>query len=182
MGTEIVAHWYLVLLLVAMVALLWTCYRMPGTPVRPLGRYYVTQTVTLLLFVPVTIFGMRGNTFFSATRPIAVSYAHRYVSDPIQTGIVLNTPFSIIRTINQLPKETPVYFADRAEMEAIYNPVHQPSDSAVVRRKNIVILIVERQDLYAVGIAAFEKPFLRASGTATGERDKACPNRRGSCR
>lgn len=45
-----------------------------------------------------------------------------------------------------------------------------------------VILIVERQDLYAVGIAAFEKPFLRASGTATGERDKACPNRRGSCR
>lgn len=142
-GTEIVSHWYLAVLFVAMVALLWRCYRIPGTPVRPLKRYYITQIVTLVLFVPVTIFGMRGNTFFSATRPIAVSYAHRYVSDPIQTGIVLNTPFSIIRTINQLPKETPVYFTDRAEMLAIYNPVHQPSDSAVVRKKNIVILIVE---------------------------------------
>lgn len=142
-GTEIINHWYLVVFFIAMLGFMWICYRRPATPGRPLRRYYITQTITLLVFVPIAIFGMRGNTFFSATRPIAVSYAHKFVNDPLQTGIVLNTPFSIIRTINQMAPETPVYFTDPARLDALYSPLHLPSDSAVVRRKNVVILIVE---------------------------------------
>lgn len=142
-GTEVVSHWYLVLLLVAIAVFLWTCYRRPCVERQSVRSYYLTNGVTLLLFIPLTIFGMRGNTFFSATRPIAVSYAHKYVNDPLQTGIVLNTPFSLIRTVNQMAREIPVYFTDPARLDALYSPLHQPSDSLVKRRKNIVIFIVE---------------------------------------
>lgn len=141
-GEEIAAHWYLALLFVALTVFLWTAYRKPGTPAKPIKRFVATQLITLVLAAPFVVFGMRGN-ISASTRPIAVSYAHRYVSDPLQTGIVLNTPFAIIRTINQMAREIPVYFTDTAEMEAIYTPVHTHSDTVAPRRKNIVILIVE---------------------------------------
>lgn len=143
LGVELVNHWYFVLLAAALIFLLWKCYRMPGTPTRPRRRYYITQSVTLVIFIPIAVFGMRGNTFFAATRPIAVSYAHKYVTDPLQTGIVLNTPFSIIRTVNQLPEEIPTYFTDPKKLESLYSPLHVPADTVRPNKKNIVILIVE---------------------------------------
>lgn len=142
-GVELVNHWYLVLLAIALIIMLWMVYRMPSAPEKPLKNYYIVQTVSLLLFIPIAVCGCRGNTFLSATRPIAVSYAHKYVKDPLQTGIVLNTPFSIIRTINQLPAELPVFFTDRAQLDRLYSPVHVPADSVKPNHKNIVILIVE---------------------------------------
>ena len=143
-ASELAAHWYLVLAFIAMVAFLWWAYRMPGTPTKPLRRYYLTQAITLAIAAPVAIMCMRGNTFFlSATRPIAVSYAHKYVDEPIQTGVVLNTPFAIIRTLNRMPQPTPVFFATAAELDAVYTPLHVPADSVVPNGKNIVILIVE---------------------------------------
>ncbi len=142
-GVELVNHWYFVLLFAGLTALLWCLYLKPATPTRPRLRYYLTQSISLLLFVPVTLFAMRGNTFFSATRPIAVSFAHNYADEPVQTGIVLNTPFSIIRSVNHVPKETPVFFATQEELDAVYSPVHYPADSVQPNLKNIVILIVE---------------------------------------
>lgn len=142
-GVELVNHWYFVLLFAGLTALLWCLYLKPAIPTRPRLRYYLTQSISLLLFVPVTLFAMRGNTFFSATRPIAVSFAHNYADEPVQTGIVLNTPFSIIRSVNHVPKETPVFFATQEELDAVYSPVHYPADSVQPNHKNIVILIVE---------------------------------------
>ncbi|MDE6117318.1 MAG: sulfatase-like hydrolase/transferase [Duncaniella sp.] len=142
-GEEFISHWYLVVLAILLIIFLWKCYRYPGTPTTPLKRYYLTQIISFVVIIPVTVMGMRGNTFFTATRPIAVSYAHTFVKEPLQTGIVLNTPFSLLRTIGQLPQQTPVYFTDQAELDAIYTPLHIPSDSVVPRKKNIVIFIVE---------------------------------------
>lgn len=142
-GGEVVSHWYLVVIAVIMIIFLWKCYLLPATPITPRKRYYLTQIVSLIAIAPFAVCGMRGNTFFSATRPISVNYAHKYVSDPMQTGIVLNTPFSIIRTVNQMADPTPFLFSDEKSLAEVYNPVHTPSDSLTVRKKNIVILIVE---------------------------------------
>lgn len=142
-GGEVIAHWYFVILAGVMIFFLWKCYRMPQTPVKPLKHYYITQAVSLVIITPIAICGMRGNTFFSATRPISVNYAHKFVNDPMETGIVLNTPFSMIRTMTQIARETPVFFKTDEELAAVYSPLHIPSDSLVRREKNIVILIVE---------------------------------------
>ncbi len=140
---EVINHWYFVILATALIYFLWKCYRYPGTPVKPRGRYYLTQIITLVIIAPIAICGMRGNTFFTATRPISVNYAHKFVNDPMQTGIVLNTPFSMIRTVNQMAEKTPILFKDEESLAAVYSPLHTPSDSLTVRKRNIVILVVE---------------------------------------
>ncbi len=142
-GIEIISHWYFVLLLILMIFFLWKCYRYPCTPVKPLKRYYITQIATLLIITPIAICGMRGNTFFTATRPISANYAHKFVDEPLQTGIVLNTPFCILRTISNTAKPTPVFFKDPKELDAIYSPLHVPADSLIERKKNIVVFIIE---------------------------------------
>lgn len=141
---ELLSHWYLVVLLIAMVWFLCKIYRYPSAPARPLWRYYLNRSIWLAVIGFAAVCGMRGNVFFlSATRPISINYAFRYTNIPEQTGIVLNTPFSLIRTVGQNIKPIPRYFDSKEALAAAYSPLHFPADSAVVKKKNVVILIVE---------------------------------------
>lgn len=144
-GTEFLRHWYLVLIFAVMVYLLWRLYRTP----RPLCRnshlrYYITQSVALILTVPLSIVGMRGSTAFG-TRPITISNANEYVHRAIETSVVLNTPFALMRTVGKPSHIVPNYMSDR-QMNSIYTPEHyfaQRADESLRNRKNIVILICE---------------------------------------
>ncbi|MCM1292552.1 MAG: sulfatase-like hydrolase/transferase [Bacteroides sp.] len=143
-GHELVSHWYLVLLFVLMVWALIRFYRRPARPARPLRRYYINRIIWFVVIGFAAFCGMRGNVFFlSATRPISTNYAFHYTTKPEQTGAVLNTPFSMIRTIGQTTMPTPHYFATQEELDAVFTPLHLPSDSAAVNKKNVVIIIVE---------------------------------------
>lgn len=143
-GHELLTHWYLVVLFIAMVWFLAKVYRMPSVPARPLWRYYLNRTIWLAIIGFTAFCGMRGNVFFlSATRPISINYAFRYTNIPEQTGVVLNTPFSLIRTIGQTTIDTPEYFDSEEALAAVYSPLHLPSDTAMMQKKNIVIMIVE---------------------------------------
>lgn len=141
---ETVSHWYLIILFILMVWALCRLYRRPaGKPHKPLWRYYAGHTLLLGVMGLVAVCAMRGNIFFlSATRPISVNYAFRFVDKPVETGLVLNTPFSLIRTIGQMAMQTPEYYT-QAQLDAIYTPVHTPKPTLTERRKNIVILMVE---------------------------------------
>ncbi|MDE6039122.1 MAG: LTA synthase family protein [Paramuribaculum sp.] len=143
--TELISHWYLVLLTGLMVWAMWRFYRRPQPAVRPLWRYYLSRLGWLVLYGFVAVCGMRGNVFFlSATRPISNNFAFRYTTSAEQTGAVLNTPFSLIRTIGQTTIPTPRYFASAQELDAIYSPLHLPADSlGAPDKKNVVIIIVE---------------------------------------
>lgn len=140
---ELVSHWYFVLLAAIIIYGFYRLY-LPAAPAgKPLWRYYVTNGVTLLVTGFLAVCGMRGSILFlSATRPISVGYAQRFVSKPVETGIVLNTPFALLRTIGEVPMAEPEFFTE-SELDAIYTPLHIPSDMATVRKKNVVILIVE---------------------------------------
>lgn len=73
-----------------------------------------------------------------------MSNAHQFATRPAEANVVLNTPFSLIRTIGKRPPMVPTYFTTGAELDSIYTPLHHAApDSAVQRRKNVVILIVE---------------------------------------
>ena len=143
-GVELLRHWYIVLAGVAIIALLVVGYVRPKgrKKVRPLWAYYLLHTLALLAYAPLTIIGMRGGAT-TAVRPITISNANQYVNRPIEAAVVLNTPFSLIRTINKSVFEEPAYFDSEAELAAVYTPLHQPADSLTVRRKNVVVLIVE---------------------------------------
>ena len=144
MGEQFLANWYLVLLAFALSWLLWKVFlpQCKGvTNTKASLRYYITQTSALLLAIPFIIAGMRGG-FTAAVRPITISNANQFVDRPAETGIVLNTPFSIYRTLSKKPLVTPDYMSD-AEAEALYSPIHMPSDTVTFMPKNVVVLILE---------------------------------------
>jgi phosphoglycerol transferase MdoB-like AlkP superfamily enzyme len=145
--TEAVAHWYLFLLAGLIGWLLWKCYQRPRLFYQDLNWKFYTPIVlvTLLGFVPFCVAGMRGG-WTRDIRPITVSNANNYCDRPTETGIVLNTPFALIRTIGKNLYVVPEYFASREEMEAVFDPIHQPIPTDSVRPfkdKNVVVIIIE---------------------------------------
>lgn len=139
---ELLRHWYLVLLGLAFIAALIWLSRNPRqeAAVAP-RRYYLCRSLALAVLVPLAVIGMRGGAS-TAIRPITNSNANQYVNQPAQANIVLNTPFSLIRTIGKRTFTDPGYF-DTARLNRLYSPLHQPIPGAPQLRKNVVVLIVE---------------------------------------
>ena len=137
---EVLNHWYLVLIGILFIIALILFYR-PAKPFAKPLPHYLTLTLATLLFIPLSIIGMRGGAS-TAIRPITISNANQYVNEPSQAAIVLNTPFSLIRTMGKTTFVDPQYFTQE-ELDQIYSPIHSPTPSEESSKKNVVILIVE---------------------------------------
>ncbi|MBR6283712.1 MAG: LTA synthase family protein, partial [Muribaculaceae bacterium] len=143
-GTELLRHWYLVVAFVLLTWLLWRGFVVASHNVpAPRWRYYLTQTLALAIAAPLAIVGIRGSAT-AGTRPITVSNATQWVNRPIEAALVLNTPFSIIRSIGKKVFITPNYMT-LTDMEATYSPEHRHPmvDSLSRPGRNVVVLIVE---------------------------------------
>lgn len=145
-GTEIINHWYVVLTGIILIACLIILYVNPKGKLIVKGakdnlRYYPIHILAFALFIPLMIAGMRGG-FTHAVRPITISNANQYVNKPSEAAVVLNTPFSMLRTIGKKTFVNPEYFSEE-ELDKIYSPIHVPADSIVAKKKNVVVLIVE---------------------------------------
>ena len=150
--TEFAHHWYLVLAFVLLVFLLWRCYTKPRLEVYRFGHhYYISQLVALLVMIPLAIVGIRGSVT-AGTRPITISNANEFVNRPVEASVVLNTPFSMIRSIGKKVFVTPDYMPGD-QMEAIYTPLHSSpvTDELSHPGKNVVILIVESMGKEYIG-------------------------------
>jgi len=136
-------YWYLVLIFLAMFLFLAWIYsdHKHGHPRWSNLRFYTISSGTMLLFAGLTVAGMRGG-FTGTTRPITISNAIEKVNRPIESAIVLNTPFSIIRTISAKTFETVTFF-DEKEAEGIYTPIHEGYPAGSFKPMNIVVLILE---------------------------------------
>ena len=157
-GGQFLSHWYLVLLAALVTWAFWKLFRpcrdakscfSPTSENGNVKSYYIVQIVSLLLAIPLCIGAIRGG-FTKATRPITISNANQYVNRPAETGIVLNTPFSIMRTLKKTPFTVPDYISDE-EALAIYSPLHQPNDKAAFTPRNVVVLILESYSKQHIG-------------------------------
>ena len=151
-GQEALSHWYFFVLTAVIICALVKLYVMPRLDYRTLNwkTYAVATFLELLAFVPFCIAGMRGG-WTRDVRPITISNVNNYCDRPTEAGIVLNTPFSLIRTIGKNLFEVPDYFRNEQEMEAVFTPIHQPevtdslsqTGTAGKKRKNVVVIIIE---------------------------------------
>ena len=141
--TEMVSHWYFFVLAGLVAWGLWKLY--VKSDVSELKKwlpvYYPVMLVSLLGFVPFCVAGMRGG-WTRDIRPITVSNANNYCDRPTETGLVLNTPFSLIRTIGKNNFEVIAYY-DAKQLEQIYTPIHQPQCRHPFMKKNVVVIIIE---------------------------------------
>jgi phosphoglycerol transferase MdoB-like AlkP superfamily enzyme len=140
----LIDYWYALFFWIGMVALLIWIYRkikvsgpMFGNP----WAFYVGSVLAIPLVVLFFIGGVRGG-FRHSTRPITLNDANKYVKDPKDVSLVLNTPFSILRTMNKTKIQRVKYFTDD-EVKNIYNPVHVPVDTSSFEKKNVVVIILE---------------------------------------
>ncbi len=148
-GYEFLRHWYLVLLFVVLMVALYKLYRTPKAPIQPRRRYYVVQTLSLLVAGYLCWAGMRGGLWDS--RPIKISTANQFIIRPNDASLILNTPFSMLRTIGKNSYIRPEYYTDESELESIFTPIHQPDSSSVAGqsgdscliRKNVVVIFLE---------------------------------------
>ena len=141
---EAVAHWYFFLLAALLAYAMWRFYITPGLDYRQLKwkSYALVTFVSLLGFAPFCVAGMRGG-WTRDIRPITISNANNYCNRPTEAGIVLNTPFSLIRTFGRNVFDIPDYYQTEAELEAVFDPIRQPADSLTFRQKNVVVIILE---------------------------------------
>ena len=142
---QFLANWYLVVVAALISWLLWKLFRpVPSKESSFSTRlpvYYITQTVVMLLAIPLFVAGMRGG-FTTAVRPITISNANQYADRPAETGIILNTPFSIYRTLSKKPMLVPDYMSEQ-EATALFSPLHTPNDTAAFKPMNVVVFILE---------------------------------------
>ena len=142
-GAELINHWYLVVIGIVLISLLVLLYRRPqrGLTIPSWRQLLRVGGPVCILFVLLAVVAMRGGASYH--RPISTADASRFVRQPQEVNIVLNTPFSMIRTIGKATFKVPDYYSDEREAERSggYSVVHTPTDEGTPY--NIVILIVE---------------------------------------
>lgn len=136
-------YWYLLFFFVVLVFCLIKIYNL-FTLVKPTKlswSFYLIQSVSFLFIIFLFIGGVRGGWAHS-TRPITLSNAGDYVKSPDEMNIVLNTPFSILKTLKAISLKEVNYFSE-AELDQLYTVKHNPSDTTTFKKLNVVILILE---------------------------------------
>lgn len=118
-------------------------------------RFYIYQVLALIITAPLFIIGVRGGTT-RTMRPITLSNASDFTDKAIHTAAVLNTPFSLIRTIGKNKFQYQRFYTDSTLLAANFTPLRDivaPAaagegadmllDGATAQGKNVVILILE---------------------------------------
>ena len=109
--------------------------------VRPLGE--ALQSVAMLL---LAVLAIRGGIIFQH-KPLSAIDASRYAAAG-NAGLVVNTPFSIIRTLGHESGLKPVEYYSESELEQIFSPLSQGAGNlqwgkADGAKPNVVLIILE---------------------------------------
>lgn len=131
-------HWYNYIAAFPLLYIGWRLLNRPPSPaLRRAGWLCSAAGVALVATAPI------GGFTHKDIRPLALSNANAHVARPIETAAVLNTPFSLFRTMGHPPFSDPHYFDNRQLLAGIYSPLHNPAPASGPKRKNVVILIME---------------------------------------
>ena len=143
---SMITYWKVALMYLFSLVLLFIAARLflrrytPRKPKKPLLLYF-SHLILMLVSIPLSIAAIRGDLKVS-TRPLSLNNAANYTRKPIELSLVLNTPFSIMRTLKQnaLPA---LHYLPMDKAETIVQSIHRGSENPMGKRPNIVILILE---------------------------------------
>ncbi len=103
--------------------------------------YYLINVLMIPLVAALVIGGARGG-YKHSTRPITISNAARYIGNTRHVAIVLNTPFSLLRTSGQKTLERHEFYS-KERLDELYNPHYVPKGEKPFREDNVIIIILE---------------------------------------
>lgn len=99
---------------------------------RTMWRALGIQALALIITAPLFIIGVRGGAT-RTMRPITLSNAGDFVQVAIHTQAVLNTPFSIIRTIGKAKFTKQNFYPTEAALEQVFTPIKNFPDGATAQ-------------------------------------------------
>jgi phosphoglycerol transferase MdoB-like AlkP superfamily enzyme len=143
--------WYILisfLFFIALLVLLASRFRVAGS--GPKGKplaYYLLNLFLMAVFGAAVVLGIRGGL---QLRPINVVTAANYTSARNMV-LVLNTPFTILRTWNDRALKPLRWFKSEKELAGIYTPVH-PASGGSFRKMNVMIIILESFSREHIGL------------------------------
>lgn len=156
----VIDYWYVTIFAIFIYWLMVFLYertRVAGPMVKNQIAYYTTGVLVIPIVAYLFIGGVRGG-FKHSTRPITLSNAGEYVKYPRETNLVLNTPFSVFRTIGKTKIQKVKYFKSDEELESIFTPVHQPKDTVAFTPQNVVVILLESFSKEFIGALNKDKP------------------------
>jgi phosphoglycerol transferase MdoB-like AlkP superfamily enzyme len=134
-------YWYIALSWIVMMVIFWRW--MPRLNFRKMIiekmslKSLLYQSLVFIGILGVLLWGGRG----TGLKPIGIIDAASY-SELKAVPLVLNTPFSIIKTIENENLKEYLFFSEDS-LKSIYNPVHQYPAKHDFKRMNVVVFILE---------------------------------------
>ena len=104
--------------------------------------YFITSIIVIVLLAPTLIFGIRGFSFKAGVIPLTVMDASKYARDISQVNVLLNTPFTILRTMGKNKGFKEFKFTTDEYIQQYIKPIKQYHNE-VTEKPNIVFIILE---------------------------------------
>ncbi len=114
--------------------------------------FYALNSVLAILMLGISVIGIRGGL---QLRPIGLVTAGQYTSGK-NIPLVLNTPFSIARTLDGESLTIRKWFKNEAEVSAVYTPLHRGKTPSEAQKLNVMIIILESFSREHIGILNHE--------------------------
>ncbi|HNW98053.1 MAG TPA: sulfatase-like hydrolase/transferase [Bacteroidales bacterium] len=136
--------WYLFLVWILLIILTWIFFSKTKIIAdeisikKKIFSFYLKETLIFILISGISIVGFRGGF---QLRPISIMTAGQYTSTQ-NVALVLNTPFTIIKTIGKTGVKNIKYFDDK-ELKNIFSPIHNYKKDTAQKKLNVVIIILE---------------------------------------
>ncbi|MDP1623145.1 MAG: sulfatase-like hydrolase/transferase [Bacteroidales bacterium] len=136
--------WYIFLiwlLFVAVLIYIGTRFTVAFTGTKKKGfdlRFFLVNTIIFTAIMALSVIGIRGGF---QLRPIGLVTAGNYTSAK-NFPLVLNTPFSIAKTVRKETLKTVTVFEKESELAKVYSPV-QHGKSTGFKSFNVMIIILE---------------------------------------
>ena len=132
--------WHLLLGWILLMTATWFIYsaqkqNITIQSIKPFG--YILQGVLSVLLLGIFLVGFRGIRL----KPYRIIDAARYTKTQFTT-LVLNTPFTFLKTINKSDLQLKNYFPEE-EIKNLYDPVHRFETEKDFSYQNVVIIILE---------------------------------------
>ena len=118
---------------------------------QPARIYYPIHTAVFVVVLTLTIGGARGG-FGLKMHPMHQDSATIYCRKPQHAALVLNTPFTIITTLDKTGYKDPNFFPDE-QLDYIFNPIKTPfnsvccdstaTSSTLSSTPNIIVFLLE---------------------------------------
>lgn len=147
----IIDYWWIPIYMFLSFLFFWLIYKRINYKVKNI-KFNIKDTIITILVVGVMLVLGRGGL---QHKPLRLVDASQY-GGLKNTALVLNTPFSILKTLSKSDNLEDVHFYTDSELDQIFNPIQEFKYDSI-NKKNVVLLIVESfgRETMHIGLTPF---------------------------